>query len=120
MAKNTKHAVKAAKHLGQGGPMKWFLNYVHPFTRTLRLVVACWRWIESAQCRRGEVGTEEAFVSSLCSAELTHLTTIHQLISHRIFLCLLPPPQLPFRPLWATESLVCWLVSLWMPRLPTL
>ena len=74
MAKNTRHAVKAAKHLGQGGPMRWFLKYVHPFTRTLRLLVACWRWIEAAQCRRGEVGTEEAFVSSfthLSEAELS-------------------------------------------------
>ena len=24
--------------------------------------MAVWRWMEAAQCRRGEVGTEEAFV----------------------------------------------------------
>ena len=62
MKKNTRHAVKMVKHLGQGGPMKYFLNYVQPFTRTIRLLMASWRWVEAAQCRRGEVGTEEAFV----------------------------------------------------------
>ncbi|CAB9529687.1 unknown protein (Partial), partial [Seminavis robusta] len=61
MAKNTKKAVKIVKKLGQGGPMRFFLKYVKPFTRTLRLFVAGWRWAEASQCRRGEVGTEEAF-----------------------------------------------------------
>jgi len=60
--KNAHRAYKIVKQLGQGGPMKYFLNYVHPFTRSLRIIVAAWRWIEAAQCRRGEVGTEEAMV----------------------------------------------------------
>jgi len=64
MEKNAFRAVRIVKKLGQGGPMKYFLNFVHPFTRTLRIVVAAWRWIEAAQCRRGEVGTEEAMVRS--------------------------------------------------------
>jgi len=62
MNRNTRHAVKIVKKLGQGGPMRFFLQYVHPFTRSLRLLVGVWRWTEAAQCRRGEVGTEEAFV----------------------------------------------------------
>ena len=62
MRKNTRQAVKVVKKLGQGGPMRFFLQYVHPFTRSLRLLVGIWRWTEAAQCRRGEVGTEEAFV----------------------------------------------------------
>jgi hypothetical protein len=60
--RNTKAASKIVKHLGQGGPMSFFLDYVSLFTRTLRIIVACWRWIESAQCRRGEVGVEETMV----------------------------------------------------------
>jgi len=62
MEKNAHRAMRIVKKLGQGGPMKYFLNFVHPFTRTLRILVAAWRWVEAAQCRRGEVGTEEAMV----------------------------------------------------------
>mmetsp|Transcript_5810 Transcript_5810/g.11854 ORF Transcript_5810/g.11854 Transcript_5810/m.11854 type:complete len:907 (+) Transcript_5810:57-2777(+) len=58
--KNTEKALKVVKHLGRGGPMRWFLQTVQPFTRTLRILVAAWRWIEAAQCRRLEVGVEEA------------------------------------------------------------
>jgi hypothetical protein len=61
-AKNTGRALSVIKKLGRGGPMSWFLNTVHIFTRTIRLVVATWRWIEAAQCRRLEVGVEEALV----------------------------------------------------------
>jgi hypothetical protein len=60
--KNSYHALRVVKQLGRGGPMKYFLKHVHPFTRSIRILVAVWRWIESAQCRRGEVGTEEAMV----------------------------------------------------------
>ena len=42
--------------------MKGFLGRCHPFTRAIRVVVASWRWIESAKCRRLEVGVEEAMV----------------------------------------------------------
>ena len=62
MEKNAHRAYKIVKELGQGGPMKYFLNFIHPVTRSLRIIVGAWRWIESAQCRRGEVGTEEAMV----------------------------------------------------------
>ena len=61
-AKNTHRALKVVKQLGRGGPMRWFLNTVQPFTRTLRILVAAWRWVEAAQCRRLEVGVEEAMV----------------------------------------------------------
>lgn len=62
MEKNSHRAMRVVKKLGQGGSMKYFLNFVHPFTRTLRLVVGGWRWIEASQCRRGEVGVEEVMV----------------------------------------------------------
>ena len=62
IAKNSARALKVVKQLARGGPMKMFLNHVHPFTRALRILVGAWRWIESAQCRRGEVGVEEALV----------------------------------------------------------
>lgn len=55
-------ASKFYKHLAQGGPMHGFLQRVHPFTRTLRVVVGFWRWLESAKCRRLEVGVEETMV----------------------------------------------------------
>ena len=58
MEKNAHRAYKIVKELGQGGPMKYFLNFIHPVTRSLRIIVGAWRWIESAQCRRGEVGTK--------------------------------------------------------------
>lgn len=64
MHKNAHRAIKVVKKLGQGGPMKYFLKFVHPFTRTLRILVGAWRWVEAAQCRRGEVGTEEAMVGT--------------------------------------------------------
>jgi hypothetical protein len=63
LAKNTHHALKAVKQLAKGGPMKFFLSFVQPFTRALRIVVGSWRWIESAACRRGEIGVEELMVS---------------------------------------------------------
>lgn len=63
--KNTHKALKSVKHLGRGGPMRWFLKTVQPFTRTIRILVAVWRWVEAAQCRRLEIGVEEAMVGVL-------------------------------------------------------
>lgn len=48
-------AFKMGKRLGQGGPMRAFLQAVQPFTRVIRLVVAAWRWIEASKPRRAEV-----------------------------------------------------------------
>ena len=55
--------------------MRGFLKDVQPFTRTIRIVVATWRWIEAAPCRRLEVGVEElsAFVGNRCSRILSRL-----------------------------------------------
>jgi uncharacterized protein YegP (UPF0339 family) len=64
LAKNTHRAVKVVKQLAKGGPMSFFLSYVQPFTRGLRIFVGSWRWIESASCRRDEVGMEELMVSA--------------------------------------------------------
>jgi hypothetical protein len=60
--KSLRKMYKLVKRLGQGGPMRWFLDRVHPFTRTLRILVGAWRWVESAQCRRLEIGVEETMV----------------------------------------------------------
>lgn len=43
--------------------MREFLKTVKPFTRSMRIFVGGWRWIEAAPCRRGEVGLEEFMVS---------------------------------------------------------
>ena len=72
-AKNTERALRLVKKLGRGGPMRWFLQTVQPFTRTLRIVVGSWRWIEAAQCRRLEVGVEE-FMVSVLDKSLLNLT----------------------------------------------
>jgi hypothetical protein len=62
--KSIKKLVKFAKNLGQGGDeMRVFLKTVKPFTRTMRITVGAWRWVEAAPCRRGEVGLEEFMVS---------------------------------------------------------
>ena len=49
--KSLKKMYKLVKRLGQGGPMRWFLQRCHPFTRSLRILVGAWRWVESAQVR---------------------------------------------------------------------
>jgi hypothetical protein len=67
--KSLRKMTKIVKRLGQGGPMRFFLGRVHPFTRSLRILVAAWRWVESAQCRRLEVGVEETMVS--CKIAIT-------------------------------------------------
>lgn len=61
--KSLKKMSKLVQRLGQGGPMRFFLRRVHPFTRSIRILVAAWRWIESAPCRRLEVGLEETMVT---------------------------------------------------------
>jgi len=61
--KGFKQAFKLGKRMGQGGGMRAFLQICQPFTRTIRIVVATWRWIEAAKPRRLEVGVEEAMVS---------------------------------------------------------
>ena len=55
--------------------MRGFLKDVQPFTRAIRIVVATWRWIEAAPCRRLEVGVEElsAFVGNRCSRIFSRL-----------------------------------------------
>jgi hypothetical protein len=64
-SKNTQRALRLVKKLGRGGDLSAFLNAVQPLTRSLRIVVAVWRWMEAAQCRRLEVGVEEAMVGSI-------------------------------------------------------
>lgn len=39
LEKNSYRALRVVKKLGRGGPMKMFLNNVHPFTRSLRILV---------------------------------------------------------------------------------
>lgn len=56
-----KTAFKLGKRLGQGGVMRAFLKLAQPFTRTIRLVVAAWRWIEASKPRRAEVGVVRIF-----------------------------------------------------------
>jgi hypothetical protein len=61
--KNGRHFRKFVKRLGGGGIMHVFLDRCQPVTRSIRLLVATWRWIESAKVRRLEVGVEESMVS---------------------------------------------------------
>jgi polyphosphate kinase 2 (PPK2 family) len=67
--KGPKHAAKFVKRMGQGGPMREFLKAVQPFTRTVRIVCALWRWVEATKARRVEVGVTElmAFLGNRCS-----------------------------------------------------
>jgi len=71
--KSLKKMYKIIKRLGQGGPMRWFLQRCHPFTRSLRILVGAWRWVESAQCRRLEVGVEETMVCLICCSAIVVL-----------------------------------------------
>mmetsp|Transcript_18891 Transcript_18891/g.27399 ORF Transcript_18891/g.27399 Transcript_18891/m.27399 type:complete len:903 (+) Transcript_18891:110-2818(+) len=67
--KGPKLGLKLVKYLGRGGVMSSFLKSVQPFTRCVRILVATWRWVEAAPCRRWQVGVEEmtAFVGNRCS-----------------------------------------------------
>lgn len=58
-AKGITKGYKLVKKLGQGGVTRPFLKGVKIFTRALRILVGSWRYVESAQCRRLEVGVEE-------------------------------------------------------------
>jgi polyphosphate kinase 2 (PPK2 family) len=80
---NIEKAVRIVKKLGRGGPMRWFLQTVQPFTRTIRILVAVWRWIEAAQCRRLEVGVEEfmAFTGNRVSRILAR-TAVDMLVMY--------------------------------------
>mmetsp|Transcript_1008 Transcript_1008/g.2335 ORF Transcript_1008/g.2335 Transcript_1008/m.2335 type:complete len:672 (-) Transcript_1008:914-2929(-) len=75
--KTIKKLCKFAKTLGQGGPMRDFVKTVKPFTRSMRIVVGGWRWVEAAPCRRGEVGVEEfmAFVGNRVSRMIARTVT---------------------------------------------
>jgi hypothetical protein len=53
---------KYYKHLGQGGPMRGFMDRCQPITRSIRITVGAWRWIESAPSRRLKMGVEETMV----------------------------------------------------------
>jgi hypothetical protein len=64
-SKSTHRALRLVKKLGRGGDLAGFLNAVQPVTRTIRIVVAVWRWLEAAQCRRLQVGLEEAMVRTV-------------------------------------------------------
>ena len=69
--KDRSRAFKWMKKLGRGGEMSPFFKTVQPFTRSLRIIVAVWRWFEASKVRRFEVGVEEAFVSdkAFCTTE---------------------------------------------------
>lgn len=110
--KAMKHAFKYAKRMGQAGVMRHFLKVCHPFTRSVRILVAAWRWVESAPCRRLEVGVEETLVSSVCllSVDAADSDTIKPKLT--LFACV---PLFVCRPLWVTVSHACLLALQWTP-----
>jgi len=58
--KQAKHALKQMKTIGQGGVIRLFLQVVHPFTRTIRIVLAVARaWEARVDNRLYEVGLAE-------------------------------------------------------------
>jgi polyphosphate kinase 2 (PPK2 family) len=68
--KQAKQALKVVKRIGQGGPIRPFLQDVHPFTRSLRIVLAVARaWEAKVDNRLYEVGIAEtfAFIGNRCS-----------------------------------------------------
>jgi hypothetical protein len=59
--KQARRARKMVKNIGRGGPIAPFLAMVHPFTRTLRIVLAFARaWEAKVDNRLYEVGLAEA------------------------------------------------------------
>lgn len=67
--KGAKGALKQVKRIGRGGPNRIFLKNVHPFTRTLRIFIACARaWEARVDNRFYEVGIAEgmAFMGNRC------------------------------------------------------
>lgn len=57
--KGPKQALKIVKRLSQGGPLKPFMANIKYINGTVRIIVATWRFIEAAECRRFEVGVAE-------------------------------------------------------------
>jgi len=58
--KQAKHALKQMKDIGKGGPIRIFLQKVHPFTRSIRIILAVARaWEARADNRLYEVGLAE-------------------------------------------------------------
>jgi len=82
--KTMKKLLKYSKRLGQGGPVRDFLNAVQPFTRGMRILVGSWRWFEASPCRRWEVGVEEfmAFVGNRVSRLVARSGT--DLLAYRV------------------------------------
>jgi hypothetical protein len=81
-----------------------FLGRCQIFTRSLRLLIATWRWIESAKVRRLEVGVEEAMVSiHFEDSSLKNFLKYSNDSMLSVFI---------LRHSWVIESLVCWLVCL--------
>jgi polyphosphate kinase 2 (PPK2 family) len=70
--KGPKHAAKFVKRMGQGGLMRPFLKAAQPLTRAIRIVCACWRWVEATKARRAEVGMRElmGFLGNRCSRSI--------------------------------------------------
>lgn len=67
--KGAKRALKQMKRIGRGGENRIFLMNVHPFTRTLRIFIACARaWEARVDNRFYEVGIAEgmAFMGNRC------------------------------------------------------
>ncbi len=67
--KGAKGALKQMKRIGRGGGNRVFLMNVHPFTRTLRIFIACARaWEARVDNRFYEVGIAEAmaFIGNRC------------------------------------------------------
>jgi hypothetical protein len=67
--KGARQALKQVKRIGRGGPNRLFLKNVHPFTRTLRIFIACARaWESRVDNRFYEVGIAEgmAFMGNRC------------------------------------------------------
>lgn len=59
--KQARKGVKFLKKIGRGGPTKPFLAEVHPFTRTIRIILAIARgWEARVDNRLVEVGIAEA------------------------------------------------------------
>ena len=73
--KGPKLAAKLVKRMGQGGPMRPFLKASQPFTRTVRIVCAIWRFVEATRPRRVEVGFREGmgFLGNRCSRYFARL-----------------------------------------------
>jgi hypothetical protein len=65
--KQARRAGKMVKKIGRGGPIKPFLDVVHPFTRSIRIVLAVARaWEAKVDNRLYEVGLAEGLYVS-CS-----------------------------------------------------